>query len=85
MEREELVAGLGQLIVLYEPADTGNEVDPVFVWRFIAEDAARINAGQGLRIVAVTTMPLRHAGVAFGSQGSGYETKAAVAVVYGTP
>jgi hypothetical protein len=33
----------------------------------------------------MTAMPLRHAGAALGNEGSGYETKAVVVVVYGTP
>jgi hypothetical protein len=31
----------------------------------------------------MTSMALRHAGTAWGNDGSGYETKAAVAVMYG--
>ncbi|HET7828419.1 MAG TPA: hypothetical protein VFL03_02580 [Candidatus Limnocylindrales bacterium] len=83
--REELIAGLGQLFVIYRPRDTGNEIDPSRLYAAIAADAARINEAQGLRVVSMTAMPLRHAGAALGNEGSGYETKAVVVVVYGTP
>ncbi len=73
--------GLDQLLVLYQPPDVGSELDPVFIFGSIAADAAA-RAADGLRIVAMTSMPLRHAGVWPGQQGSGLETKVAVAVVY---
>ena len=85
IHREELVAGLGQLFVVYRPRDTGNEIDPSRLYAAIAADAARIKEAQGLRVVSMTAMPLRHAGAALGNEGSGYETKAAFVVVYGTP
>jgi hypothetical protein len=33
-------------------------------------------------MLSMTTMPLRHAGTAFGQEGSGYETSTSVAVLY---
>ena len=48
---------------------------------WIAADA-RERAASGLRLLSMTTIPLRHAGTAFGNDGSGYQTKVAVAVVY---
>lgn len=74
-------AGGGQTIVAYMSLDTGDEVDPAWLVQEIAEDAAR-RAEAGERIVAMTGLPLRHAAVAFGREGSGYQTKAAVLVTY---
>jgi hypothetical protein len=75
-------AGNGQLIVTYISDDTGSEVDPSAVAEEIAADAQQ-RAVSGLRIVATAGMPLRHAAVAFGREGSGYNTKEAVLVTYG--
>ena len=33
-------------------------------------------------MLSMTAMPLRHAGAMWGQEGSGYETKGAVAVLY---
>jgi hypothetical protein len=75
--------GAGQWIVVYTDADTGNEIDPGALYSQIAADAAiRREAGQ--RIVSMAAEPLRHAAAYLGRQGSGYETKMAVAVVYAT-
>jgi hypothetical protein len=48
---------------------------------WIAADA-RERAGSGLRLLSMTSMPLRHGGIVFGQEGSGYQTKVAVAVLY---
>jgi hypothetical protein len=79
--RQEFEAGPDHLIVVYLPLDTSSEVDPVAIFAEIADDATR-RASMGLRMLSMTSMPLRHAGVAFGQQGSGYETKTSIAVVY---
>ena len=81
LQQLELEAGPDHTIVLYLPADVSVEIDPVAIFSSIAGDAAR-RAADGLRILSMTSMPLRHAGTAFGQEGSGYETKVAVAVVY---
>ena len=81
IESYELEAGPDQTIVVYRPRDDGSELDPVAIFGAIAEDASRRAAG-GEWIVSTAVMPLRHAGAAF-SEASGYQTKNAVAVVYG--
>lgn len=78
---EEFDAGPDHVIVLYRPPDTGSELDPGWIFGQIAADATA-RATSGLRMLSMTTMPLRHAGTAFGQEGSGYETKSAVAVLY---
>jgi hypothetical protein len=57
------------------------ELDAVAIIAEIAGDAAE-RATRGLRILSMTTIPLRHAGTYFGQEGSGFQTKAAIAVVY---
>jgi hypothetical protein len=84
MQRMAFEAGDGQLIVVYAPDDYGGEIDPMSLYGAIATHAGELAAERGLRIVSMTSMPLRHAGAAFGVQGSGYETKAVVAVAYAT-
>jgi hypothetical protein len=74
-------AGPDQVIVLYQPADVSVELDPVGIFSRLAEDAAA-RAASGFRIVSMTAMGLRHAGTYLGQEGSGFETKVAVAVVY---
>jgi hypothetical protein len=74
-------AGPDQVIVVYTPADTGDELDPLAIAGEVAADAAA-RAADGFRIVSMTNMPLRHAGAYVGRQGSGYETSTAVHVVY---
>lgn len=78
---EELEAGPDQWIVLYVPPDTGGELDPSPIYREIAEDAAK-RARDGKMIASMHVMPLRHAGVYVGRNGSGFETRAAIVVVY---
>jgi hypothetical protein len=82
IEPIELTAGPDQMIVLYQPQDMGSEISPGLIFDWVARDAG-IRAERGEWIVSMTVMPLRHAGTAFGQEGSGYETKTAVAVVYG--
>ena len=77
----EYPAGENQTIVVYQSVDTGNEIDTAAVFADIAHDAAA-RAAQGLRIVSMTLMPLRHSAAFLGREGSGFQTKAAVAVVY---
>lgn len=81
MNRSEHAAGQDQLIVVFIPDDFGVELDPEKVYAEIAADAAGREA-DGWRIATISTMPLRHAGTMFGNDGSGYQTKAGVAVVY---
>jgi hypothetical protein len=78
----EYPAGPDQVLVVYRPPDVGSELDPAAIFDWIARDAA-IRADQGQWIVSMAVMPLRHAGAAF-SEASGYQTKTAVGVVYGT-
>jgi hypothetical protein len=81
MEPSEFDAGNDQSIVVYVSPDTGTEVDPASLFETIAADA-KARAGRGQRIVTMTSPPLRHAAVAFGREGSGFETKLAIVVVY---
>jgi hypothetical protein len=77
----ELIAGANQSIVVYLSSDTGTEVDPMALYAEVALDAER-RSEAGQRIVSMASVPVRHAGVLMGRQGSGFETKIAVAVVY---
>jgi hypothetical protein len=79
--RQEFDAGEDQVLVVYQPGDVGMEIDPGAIFSVVAADAAD-RARNGLRLVTMTSMSLRHAGTAFGNDGSGYETKVAVGVVY---
>ena len=81
MQSNEFSAGAGQSIVVYVSDDTSDEVDPDTLYGEIAQDAAaRLLKGQ--RLVSMAASPLRHAQSFMGREGSGYETKIAVAVVY---
>jgi hypothetical protein len=51
------------------------------VFEAVAADAATRSAS-GWRIVSTAALPTRHAQAFMGREGSGYETKLAVAVVY---
>ena len=77
----EYPAGPDQMLVVYMPPDTSGELDPLGIASEIAADATT-RAASGWRIVSTAEMPLRHAAAFVGRQGSGYETKAAVLVVY---
>jgi len=81
VEMQEYEAGPDHVIVLYLPADIGTEIDPVAIFSGIAADAAS-RADTGLRMLSMTTMPLRHGGAWAGAEGSGYQTKTSVAVLY---
>jgi hypothetical protein len=81
VESTEFKAGPDQSIVLYVSADDGMEVDIVALYGEIATDSMRRSMA-GQRIVAMTSLPLRHAGQFLAKQGSGYETKVTVTVVY---
>lgn len=78
---EEFEAGPDQVLVVYLPADVGSELDPMQIFGDVAADASA-RAAEGFRIVSMTSMSLRHAGAMFGNDGSGYQTKGSVAVVY---
>lgn len=80
MIQREFRAGTDQLIVVYLPDDTGDEIDAFGAYGEIADDARR----RGARIVSMTALPLRHRGALMSREGSGYQTKLAVAVVYET-
>ncbi len=81
METNEFNAGGGQTIVVYVSDDTSDEVDPAALYGEIADDAAdRFVNGQ--RLISMAATPLRHANAFLGREGSGYETKISVAVVY---
>lgn len=77
----EFNAGANQVIVVYMSTDTGNEVDPIALYGEIAQDAAQ-RAAAGQHIVSIAAVPTRHAQGFMAREGSGYETKLAVAVVY---
>lgn len=81
MQQNEFPAGTNQTIVVYLSDDTGGEVDPMVLYQEISDDAG-LRATNGYRIVSMASVPLRHSGVFMGREGSGYETKVAVAVVY---
>ena len=78
IEQTEYPAGPDHVIVVYQPPDLGMEVDPTNLMGWIAADARERAAG-GLRMLSMTNFPMRHAGTAFGNDGSGYQTKLAVA------
>jgi hypothetical protein len=82
MDPQEFSAGASQLLVVYPVEDLGSELDPIGLFGRVAADAgARSN--EGWRIVSIAVMPTRHSAVAFGREGSGFETKAGIVVVYG--
>lgn len=81
LEGTELPAGPDHVIVVYRPEDAGTEIDALSIFSAIAADA-KARAETGLRILSMTSMPLRHAGTAWGNDGSGYQTRVAVAVLY---
>jgi hypothetical protein len=84
MQSNEFPIGSSQLIVVYEPDDTGGEVDPNAIYNRIALDAAA-RAAQNWRLVSLASTALRHAQAYIGRDGSGYETSVAIAAVYATP
>jgi hypothetical protein len=81
MRISEYEAGPLRTIVVYEPPDTGGELDARVIFAAVAADAAeRVKLGLTLQSLAV--MPLRQAGLIVGLSGSGVESKAAIVVVY---
>jgi hypothetical protein len=83
MNQNEFGAGPNQSIVVYASSDTGSEIDPAALYQAIAQDA-ETRAQSGWRIVSIAAVPIRHAQAFLGREGSGYETKFSVAVVYAT-
>lgn len=81
IEQTEYPAGPDHVIVVYQPPDLGAEIDPANLMGWIAADA-RERVASGLRILSLTSTPVRHGGTAFGNDGSGFQTKVAVTVVY---
>lgn len=81
MQRSEFQAGANQALVVYSPDDTGSEIDPAEVYSEVAADAAEW-AAKGWHIVSTAALPTRHAQAFMGREGSGYDTKMAVIVVY---
>ena len=79
--QDDFEAGPDQVIVLYVPPDTGGELDPAAIYGHVAADAKRRDQ-DGMRIVSMHAMPLRHAGVYLGRNGSGFESRVAVVTVY---
>jgi hypothetical protein len=73
--------GLNQIFVVYVSDDSGNEVDPTAFYSNVAQDAQQY-AAKGMRITAMASVPLRHAQGFVAREGSGYETKMSVSVVY---
>ena len=79
--QQDIEAGTDQVIVVYVPPDTGGELDPAAIYGHIAADATKRDH-DGMRIVSMHAMPLRHAGVYLGRNGSGFESRVAVVTVY---
>jgi hypothetical protein len=73
-------AGPNQTLVAYISDDTSTEIDTTQMFGEVAADAQN-RAANGWTIVSLTALPTRHAQAFLGREGSGYETKAAVAVV----
>jgi hypothetical protein len=82
LDHRDFPAGDGQVLVLYQPLDSGDEIDPEPLLAAVATDAAQRSA-EGWSMSSIMGMPLRHAGVKLlGVEGSGYTTKAALGVLY---
>jgi hypothetical protein len=81
MDQTEFNAGLNQTLVVYSSVDDGSEIVPSAAFEAIAKDAEE-RAASGWRIVSTAAVPVRHAAAFMGRDGSGYETKFSVAVVY---
>lgn len=82
MENTEFDAGTGRKIVVYTPPDTGSEIDTGWTFQVVAEDAAA-RAPQGWEILSMTVVPLRHSAAFIAREGSGFESKISVVVLYG--
>ncbi len=81
MTQTEFTAGPSQSIVVYSSGDVGAEIDPAAMYQLIAKDAEQ-RALAGWRIVSTAAVPVRHAQGFLAREGSGYETKFSVGVVY---
>jgi hypothetical protein len=81
MLKTEWGIGLNQTFVVYVSDDTGNEIDPTVFYSNIANDAQQY-AQRGMRIAAMASVPLRHSQGFVAREGSGFETKMSVSVVY---
>ncbi len=81
MIKTEWGIGLNQIFVVYVSDDTGSEIDPTVFYSNIATDAQQY-AQRGMRISAMASVPLRHSQGFVAREGSGYETKITVSVVY---
>ena len=84
MQHTDFPAGPNQTLVAYLSDDTSDEIDPTQMFGEVAADAQN-RAASGWSIVSIAALPTRHAQAFLGREGSGYETKAAVAVVYSHP
>ena len=73
--------GTDQVIVVYDPIDTGNQVEPGEIMAGVAADAAS-RAADGWRLVSLDSMNLRHSALFLGRDGSGYESQVAIVVLY---
>jgi len=82
VENTEFDAGPGRKIVVYTPPDTGSEIDAAWTFQTIAEDAAG-RGPQGWEILSLTVVPLRHSAAFIAREGSGFESKISVVVLYG--
>lgn len=79
--RNEFDAGGGQSIVVYTSGDIGEEIDPSELFAVIAADSVE-RAAAGEHIVSMTSTALRHTQAMMAREGSGYQSKFAVAVVF---
>jgi hypothetical protein len=78
----EFDAGPGRKIAVYTPPDTGGEIDTEWTFGQVAADAAA-RASQGWQILSMTVVPLRHSAAFIAREGSGFESKISVVVLYG--
>jgi len=83
VDQTDYEAGPGRKISVYTPPDTGGEIDPAWTFQAIAADAA-MRAAQGWQILSMTVVPLRHSAAFIAREGSGYESKISVVVLYGS-
>jgi hypothetical protein len=82
VENTEFDAGPGRKVVVYTPPDTGSEIDASWTFQVIAEDAAA-RAPQGWEMLSMTVVPLRHSAAFIAREGSGFESKISIVVLYG--
>lgn len=84
MQRLEFEAGPNQVIVVYTPNDTGKPIDAAAVCGEVAADA-KAWASNGWRILSTAAIPTHHTVSLQGREGFGYETQAAIMIVYSIP